>query len=489
MYRQSFMIQYLLHHPFRDPKQFLTLNIGGEEVQRTWTDLYLQCQQDHHDHPRDCLRIWSEENRPQEDTEDEDEDVAADIAQLREEDWMLYAQLFPNAQLPEFSVDDLGNRPVDNAWDPNSAHARWQNIDRMASYIQDEKRIEGQPTNDNDNDVPIDPDSLSPEQRDIYDLFIQTYQQLLSGQDPGQINLNIDGTAGCGKSYLIRCVCQKLRQLALEHEQPDPIRVIAPSGVAALNTNGQTIHSALLIPTQCSTFKSLTGSKLASFQQSWKGVHFVLIDEKSMLGQRMFARINARLKQLKPNSTDQIFGGFNLSLIGDFAQLPPVKDRALYAPPATEPTELGQLSLDGHNLYQSISRSFRLQTIHRQQGNSEGQVHFRTLLKNASNGGLTFQDWQLLQTRYLPSLPADERARFDSAVGLFTTAEVVGQVNLTELSSLNQPCARILAKSEGTNAKNAPPEDAGGLEQEVVLAKGAKVMITRNLWQTKGYSI
>ena len=47
---------------------------------------------------------------------------------------------------------------------------------------------------------------------------------------------------------------------------------------------------------------------------------------------------------------------------------------------------------------------------------------------------------------------------------------------------------KIIAKNDGANARNAPPEDAGGLEQEVVLAKGAKVMITRNLWQTKGYS-
>ncbi|KAJ3751767.1 hypothetical protein EV360DRAFT_4431, partial [Lentinula raphanica] len=48
-----------------------------------------------------------------------------------------------------------------------------------------------------------------------------------------------------------------------------------------------------------------------------------------------------------------------------------------------------------------------------------------------------------------------------------------------------QPCARIQCKNEGQNAHKASTEDCS-LEPELVLARGAKMMLTRNLWQTKG---
>jgi hypothetical protein len=81
-----------------------------------------------------------------------------------------------------------------------------------------------------------------------------------------QLLLNVDGTAGCGKTYLIRAICQELRKMAIDHDQPDPILVLAPSGVAALNIHGRTIHS--------------------------------IIDEKSMLGQRTLAMIDSRCRQI-----------------------------------------------------------------------------------------------------------------------------------------------------------------------------------------------
>ncbi|KAK7029508.1 hypothetical protein VNI00_014541 [Paramarasmius palmivorus] len=184
-------------------------------------------------------------------------------------------------------------------------------------------------------------------------------------------------------------------------------------------------------------------------------------------------------------SADEILGGLHVSLIRDFAQLPPVKDRPLYASPATEDTASGQLSRDGHSVYHNFSHSLRLSQVQRQQGNDPKQVKFRKLLKNASEGGLDLEDWNLLTTRYQPAISAEEQATFLDAVCLFITSEVVDHANLTQLAALNQPCARIIAKNEGRDAKKASSEDCS-LEQELVRARGAKVMVTRNLWQTKG---
>lgn len=142
------------------------------------------------------------------------------------------------------------------------------------------------------------------------------------------MRLNVDGTAGCGKTYLVRAICQELRRrrIATDHGQPDPIRFVAPSGVAAWNIGGRTIHSALSLSATGGALTPLTGRRLATLQRQWKGVHFLIIDEKSMLGQRTLAKVDGRLRQLKPQ--DSLIGGFHAALFGDFAQLPPVGDRA-----------------------------------------------------------------------------------------------------------------------------------------------------------------
>jgi ATP-dependent DNA helicase PIF1 len=247
------------------------------------------------------------------------------------------------------------------------------------------------------------------------------------------------------------------------------------------------MHSALGIPATNGSFLPLTGSRLTTLQQQWEGVHFVIIDEKSMLGLKMFTKVDARLRQLVPGSLLE-FGGLHIAIIGDFAQLPPVKDRALYCqPPTSENTEASKLAHDGFTLYQGFTESYQLRRIYRQLGEEEDQITFRELLGRASNGGLTRADWKFLLKRYKGNLPLDEQAKFSDSTSLHTTAEVVRTVNLDQLAALNQPCVRIQAKNEGRNAKSAESEDAGGLENDVVLARGAKVMVTRNLWQTKGH--
>lgn len=74
-----------------------------------------------------------------------------------------------------------------------------------------------------------------------------------------------------------------LRHLpATEHDELDPILILAPSGMVALNICGRTIHSALSLP--LNGFSLLTGTWLATMQIQWTGIHFIIIDKKSMLG-------------------------------------------------------------------------------------------------------------------------------------------------------------------------------------------------------------
>jgi len=107
----------------------------------------------------------------------------------------------------------------------------------------------------------IDISTLEAEQWTIYDKFMAAYSEILTaGEDdnPPQKLFNIDGTAGCRKTYLISAICQGLQDMADLHDQPDPIRVLAPSGIAALNIRGCTLHSGFSL--LLNGFSSLTGS-------------------------------------------------------------------------------------------------------------------------------------------------------------------------------------------------------------------------------------
>jgi hypothetical protein len=274
--------------------------------------------------------------------------------------------------------------------------------------------------------------------------------------------------------------------MATAHGQPDPIRVLAPSGVAAFNIRGRTAHSALGLPVN-SAFVPLTGPKLATLQEQWRGVHFIIIDEKSMLGLRILAQIDSRLRQIRPHQANRVLASFHLALVGDFAQLPPVGDRPLYSPPSTDTTENGGLSRDGSRLYQRFTESYALRVVHRQQGESREQREFRSLLHHASKGGISVDEWKLLQTRSSANVSHQERTSFDDAICLYTTREDVHNLNMQEIQALNEPCARINAKHDGgAQASKATADDAGGLESSLIISRRSKVMITRNIWQEHG---
>lgn len=134
-----------------------------------------------------------------------------------------------------------------------------------------------------------------------------------------------------------------------------------------------------------------------------------------MLGLRTLAQIDSCCRQFFPQHANLPFGNLNISLVGDFAQLPPVGDTALYLPPSSAPTDNGSLSRDGSALYCLFCKTFPLNTIHRQTGDSPQQLQFKSSLRNASLGSLAMADWKLFQTRYEQNLSYDERLPFQDA--------------------------------------------------------------------------
>jgi hypothetical protein len=249
----------------------------------------------------------------------------------------------------------------------------------------------------------------------------------------------------------------------------DPILVLAPSGVAALNIHERTIHSALSLPPN--GFSLLTGTRLATMRIQWTGIHFVIIDEKSMLGQHM-ALAMGKFSLKRPTLPSVISTLLSSAILHS------------YHPSAILPSillhHLQPLKMESSVLYRLFTRSYRLQIVHRQLRDSPEQVRFRDLLRHASQGGLSREEWEFLDSRTERKLTPEVRKLFENATR--NDSEDVNDLNLTELQALNQPCARINARYDGSSdAAKAPADEAGSLKSRIVLAKHAKVMITRNI--------
>ena len=191
----------------------------------------------------------------------------------------------------------------------------------------------------------------------------------------------VSGTAGTGKSYLIHCL-----RLLLQ----DKVRVVAPTGVAAFNVDGNTLHSLLNLPTK-GEFKDLEGEHLNRTQRSLANMEYLIIDEMSMVGRKMFGQVDRRLHQVFPHRSDQVLGGCSCLLFGDFGQLPPVMDLPLYTT-----TTSSALSDIGSSGYQSFDHAVVLDQIMRQSGQDPSQVLFRDILLRLKSGETTEDDWKHL---------------------------------------------------------------------------------------------
>lgn len=108
----------------------------------------------------------------------------------------------------------------------------------------------------------------------------------------------------------------------------EKMKVAAPIGVAAFNVEGCTLHSLLDLPTR-GELKELEGNRLQQLQTRLKEVKYLIIDEMSIVGRKLFGQVDSRLRQAFPHAADQVLGGCSCLLFGDFGQLPPVMDLPL----------------------------------------------------------------------------------------------------------------------------------------------------------------
>ncbi|CAG2202192.1 unnamed protein product [Mytilus edulis] len=159
--------------------------------------------------------------------------------------------------------------------------------------------------------------SLNAKQRDIFQIVLQCCENLahmdIAKKKSDPLRIFISGGAGTGKSHLISCINQMaLRKLQTIGDNPDDVHVLltAPTGTAAHNISGVTLHSAFLLPLgQTKSYIKLSDDKRNAFRSKASKIRLLIIDEISMVGSELLLQIHYRLCEItginEPFGVDQ----------------------------------------------------------------------------------------------------------------------------------------------------------------------------------------
>ena len=155
---------------------------------------------------------------------------------------------------------------------------------------------------------------LSHEQKHIVDLVVNKRKSVF-----------FTGSAGTGKSVLLRQIIQELRKLFIR--KPDSLAVTASTGLAACNIGGVTLHSFAGIGLGKDNVDELVKKikKQTKSRNRWLATKVLIIDEVSMVDGELFDKLEQIARRIKNNGRP--FGGIQLVITGDFFQLPPVPER------------------------------------------------------------------------------------------------------------------------------------------------------------------
>ena len=272
-------------------------------------------------------------------------------------------------------------------------------------------------------------------------------------------HLFLTGKAGTGKTTFLHRV---------RAEIPKRMAVVAPTGVAAINAKGVTIHSLFQLP-----FGTLMPERMktevrtrrfsARKRDLIRGLDLLIIDEISMVRADMLDAIDAVLRYVR--RSEEPFGGLQLLMIGDLHQLPPVvKDEDW-----REMREVYKTSyfFASQALRKARAQVIQLKHIYRQQDET-----FIGLLNKVRNNQMDAEVLEQLNSRYVKDFAPDEEDGYITLSSHNNTARAINQEKLTALDAKPHKFKAVI---EGDFPKSMFPN-----EEELTFKVGAQVMFNKN---------
>jgi ATP-dependent exoDNAse (exonuclease V) alpha subunit len=267
-------------------------------------------------------------------------------------------------------------------------------------------------------------------------------------------HLFVTGRAGTGKSTLL---------VALKASLQDEAVVLAPTGLAAVNVGGQTIHAFFGLPPRLIGPDDIRRSRNGRVMRRLK---FLVVDEVSMVRSDLMWAIDQCLRVNRGRPREP-FGGVRLALFGDLHQLPPVIDEADVA--AHLETQFGGpffFSL-GALREGAGTALIELREVFRQK-----DAALRDVLNRIREGDAGAEDLRVLNERVQPIRTLSEGEAY---VILTPTNAAASRINAAYLAALPGQARTYKATTTGEFSRAAQPT-----EDELLLKPGAKVMLLRN---------
>ena len=269
----------------------------------------------------------------------------------------------------------------------------------------------------------------------------------------------LTGKAGTGKTTFLR---------RLKEECPKQMAVVAPTGVAAINAEGVTIHSLFQLPPQLfiptdEARRQLFGEMQmrANKQRVLRNLELLVIDEVSMVRADLLDTIDAVLRHFKHRPTIP-FGGVQLLVIGDLFQLSPVVRE--------EEWRLLQSFYDGPYFFQArVFRELKPIYIEFEHVYRQTNIEFLSILNEVRNNALTPDSLRILNSRYIPDFKSD------SYITLSTHNSKVDAINQREMNALKGKEYTYRATITDTF-----PESMYPIDEQLTLKVGARVMFIKN---------
>lgn len=287
-------------------------------------------------------------------------------------------------------------------------------------------------------------------------------------------NIFLTGKAGTGKTTFLKNI---IRQTYKNHV------IVAPTGIAAINAGGVTIHSMFQLPfgaflpvkgaegrftdsmkinTPDTLFRNLqlNGTKRKLLQE----LELLIIDEVSMLRADLLDAIDTVLKGVRRKS-HLPFGGVQVLFIGDLLQLPPIVKEDEWR--FLKEHYRTAFFFDARVLQQQKPLYIELDKIYRQADDT-----FIRILNNLRTNHVTAQDIEVLNTHYKPGF---QQQRGDDYIYLTTHNYKADNLNRDSLRRLEGESYFFKAQTEGDFSEYAYP-----VEQNLELKKGAQIMFIKN---------
>ena len=283
----------------------------------------------------------------------------------------------------------------------------------------------------------------------------ERFKDALALMEDTNKNLFITGKAGTGKSTLLSYFC------AMTEKKPV---VLAPTGVAALNVKGQTIHSFFNFYVDVTPQSIRAGKKKPRDPKLYKKLKTIIIDEVSMLRADMLDCIDEFLRLYGPNE-DLPFGGVQMIFIGDLYQLPPVVSRDEQS--IFEDHYQTPYFFSAHALRDDPPEIIELQKIYRQ----KDQI-FVNLLNAIRNNSIRDAELRQLNSRFGIKEVDEKTGRF---ITLTATNAKADEINTAHLVALKGRIHSNKAVTEGDFGKEYFPT-----APELTYKIGAQVMMLNN---------